>query len=88
MGIREQIQEQYDDSLLFADGFDDCIVGVTEDFGPARVIYCINKMIDTLMENDSLSWHDAVEYLEFNTFGAYVGEQTPIYMEPVECFTI
>ena len=87
MGIREQIQEHYDEPLLFADGFDGCIVGVTEDSGTARVIYCINKMIDSLME-DSTTWHDAVEYLEFNTFGAYVGEQTPIYMEPVKCFTI
>tara|TARA_R100001377_G_scaffold19755_1_gene10329 strand:- start:1059 stop:1322 length:264 start_codon:yes stop_codon:yes gene_type:complete len=87
MGIREQMQEHYDESLLFADGFDDCIIGVTDDLGTVRVIYCIEKMIDTLME-DSTTWQEAVEYLEFNTFGAYVGEQTPLYMESVKSFTI
>ena len=88
MGIREQIQEHYEESLLFADGFDDCVIGVTDDLGTVRVIYCIEKMIDSLMKDDSTTWQEAVEYLEFNTFGAYVGEQTPIYMEQAKCFTI
>jgi len=29
---------------------------------------------------DGMDRIDAIEYLEFNTFGAYVGEKTPIYM--------
>ena len=41
MDIRNTIQEHYDESLLFADGFDDCIIGVTDDLGTVRVIYCI-----------------------------------------------
>jgi hypothetical protein len=28
-----------------------------------------------------MSDEDAIEYLEYNTFSAYVGEQTPIYIE-------
>ena len=28
-----------------------------------------------------MSHEDAIEYLEYNVWGAYVGEQTPIYIE-------
>jgi hypothetical protein len=86
MCIREQIQEHYDESLLFADEFDDCIIGVTDDFGTIRVIYCIEKMVETLMD-DSTTWQEAMEYLEFNTLHTWVGRNTPIYMEKRECFT-
>ena len=27
------------------------------------------------------SWEDAVDYLEYNTFNAYVGEYTPVWVE-------
>jgi len=36
-------------------------------------------MIEVLMEQD-LSYEDSVEYLEFNTWNAYVGEKTPLYI--------
>jgi len=86
MNIREQLQENYDQTLLFADEFDDCIIGATDDFGTIRVVYDIPKMILTLMSDD-MSYHEAREYLEFNTLNAWVGKETPIYMEPKECFT-
>jgi len=89
--IREKLQECYDQPLLFADEFDDCIMGVSEDFGTTRVVYCVEKMIESLMSyGDStsrLSYLEAREYLEFNTLNAWVGDQTPIYMEPRQCFT-
>lgn len=85
--IREQLQENYDDSLLFADGFDNCIIGVCEDFGTTRVVYCISKMVETLFNDAGMPYDEALEYLEYNTFNAWVGESTPIYMEPKQCFT-
>ena len=30
---------------------------------------------------DGMSYDESQEWLEYNTFGAYVGENTPIYME-------
>lgn len=78
--MREELQEGYSQPLLFADGFDDCIIGVTDDFGTIRVIYSVDKMIESLM-SDGGSYEDAREYLEFNTLTAWVGESTPIYME-------
>ena len=87
MSIREDLQDCYEQQLLFADEFDDCIIGVSEDFGKVRVVYCIEKMIENLMSYGD-SYDEALEYLEFNTFNAWVGEHTPIYMEPKKCFMI
>ena len=39
-------------------------------------------MAQTLVD-DGCTYEEAWEYLEFNTFGAYVGEGTPIYMNRI-----
>jgi hypothetical protein len=71
-----------DDTLLFADGFDDAIMGL--DTNSLRVVYSKQKMIECLLKDMELD--DAIEYLEFNTWGAYVGEQTPIYVDEIDVF--
>lgn len=68
---------------LFADGFDSAIIGITSDRinGIERVVYDAWKMIDVLIKRDNMTPTKALEYLEFNTFTAYVGEGTPIYVD-------
>jgi hypothetical protein len=79
-GKRDDMSEQYGD-LLFADGFDDAILGVVERCGFDPVVcYSADKIIDILMKDD-MSHEEAVEYYEFNILGAYVGEKTPMYLE-------
>ena len=67
------------DQTLLADGFDDAIIGLDTSGDVYRVIYDRNKMVDILMERDEMSLEEAVEYLDYNVFSAYVGEGTPIY---------
>ena len=78
--IRHQLQDNYDQELLFADEWDDCIIGVTDDFGDIRVVYSIDKMIEQLMSYGD-TYSEAREYLEYNTLGAWVGDKTPVYVE-------
>jgi hypothetical protein len=74
----KNIIEQFEETeFLKADGFDEAVIGF--DFNSERLIYSISKMIEILV-NDGMEKIDAIEYLEFNTFAAYVGEKTPIYM--------
>ena len=74
----KNIIEQFEETeFLKADGFDEAVMGF--DLNSDRLIYSISKMLEILM-NDGMEKMDAIEYLEFNTFGAYVGEKTPIYM--------
>lgn len=73
---RESILEAFgDQELLFADGFDAAILGIDQE--SMRVVYSVRGMLQVLMKD--MSEEDAVEYLEYNVLGAYVGEKTPIY---------
>ena len=68
------------DPTLYADGFDKAIIGFAEEWIEVpRVIYSKAKMQDILIEEEGMSVEEALEYLEFNVWGAYVGEGTPIY---------
>jgi hypothetical protein len=81
MDIREELCEHYGDDLMFADGYDDAIVGVCYGFDSGRVAYSIPKMIEIAAKELSVDYDEAVEWLEYNTFGAFVGEHTPIYID-------
>jgi hypothetical protein len=73
----DQIIEEYDDEITFlkADGFDEAIIGVTED--QMRLVYSVTKVINILEQ--SMSTEDALDYYYFNIQDAYVGELTPIW---------
>ena len=78
--IKETILENYpDDVLLFADGFDDAIIGVATDFTEPRIIYSVSKCLNTLINKDGMTYDEAVEYFTFNVSGGWIGEQTPIW---------
>jgi len=77
----ERIMESYpEEELEKADGFDDAIIGVAEDFNaPIRLIYSVKKCIEILMKD--MSHEDAQEHFSFNVSGGYVGEKTPIWCQ-------
>jgi hypothetical protein len=70
--------------VLTADGFDECILGWTNSWSgharPVRAVYDARKCIEVLMRDGNMSYEEAHEYFSFNTEGAYVGEQTPIFV--------
>ncbi len=79
MTLNEILENYPEEEFLKADGFDDAVIGF--EFNTMRLVYDKNKMIHILIENDGMDYEDAVEYLEFNTWCAYFGEKTPIYIE-------
>jgi len=72
--------------MLKADGFDEAIIGMCSDIATSgeRLIYDANKCIDILIRDHEMSEMEAIEYFEFNVSGAYVGENTPIWLYPYE----
>lgn len=82
--VKEQIAELNPDAL-FADGLEDALVGYTANHhGPTRAVYDAEVCRQILVRRDGMSREEAAEFLEFNTFGAYVGENGPVYVERVE----
>ena len=69
------------EELLLADGFDAALIGTGERCGqPIVAVYDREKCIDILMTRDGMSVDEAAEYFEYNVQGAYVGEETPVFM--------
>ena len=57
----------------------EAFVGIIED--ESKAVYDEDKVIKVLMERDGMNDVEAVEFFEFNIRGAYMGEQTPIYIK-------
>ena len=66
---------------LFADGFDAAIIGYDAN---CTVVYDYDKCMEILMERDSMTEHEAHEYMEFNVVNAYVGDFTPIFIHRLD----
>lgn len=68
--------QQYENDLLTATGFDECIIGMGYREGQAVLIYSADKIIESL----DMYYDDAVDYFEFNIAGAYMGPKTPMFV--------
>jgi hypothetical protein len=76
---RDKMAEEHGEELLFLseDFFDNAIIGITYN---SQVVYDMDRMIELFSENNDCDTDEAIEYLSFNTWSAYVGEQTPVFV--------
>ena len=66
---------------MMADGFDDAILGMCIQFGAEPIVaYDYEKCLNILMERDDLTRTDAIDFMEFNVIGSYVGLHTPVFI--------
>lgn len=74
-----------EDSIVFENpDYDAAIIGYDEDSG--RIIYDIEKMAVCLMDEDGMTYEEAMEFISYNTLRAlpYAGENGPIVMRGIE----
>lgn len=69
-----------DDGVLLATGFEAAYMGVCRRFNTYAALYDYAKCLTVLMERDGMTYEDAEDYMAFNVLGAYVGEQTPVFL--------
>ncbi len=75
------------DSPLLMDGFEQALIGFGQRINePLLAIYSWSEMVKVLMTRDGMSDEEAIEYISYNCQGAWVGERTPIIVEPPENF--
>lgn len=82
MSIQEKLRAILGDeeTVLLASGLEDAFIGIGRQFNTPVAVYSRSKAIQCLIEQ-GMSYPEAEEYFEFNTAGAWVGKQTPIFME-------
>ena len=82
MNKREEIAEDYPDLLVMDPTYlDGAIVGVVTRIGLEAVCYNSNKVIELLMTNETMTEEEAIEHMEYNMKGSWVGETTPVFLE-------
>lgn len=74
-----ELLEETGEETLTADGLDAAIIGVTEGCD-IKVVYDHQKCIEIFQILQEMTEEEAIEWMSFNVTGAYVGEQTPIFI--------
>ncbi len=78
--IKEILAERNPEALM-ADGFEDALIGIAQQFTSCCACYNRQKCIEILMKRDGMEEDEADEFFEFNVIGAFVGPFTPVFLE-------
>ena len=71
--------------MITWDRLNDAIIGTGGRCGMEEVfVYSYDKILDILMTEDEMTEREAIDYLEYNIAGAYVGELTPILVRSLD----
>lgn len=76
--------ESLDPNTLYADGFEDALIGLGWQHTKLIAIYDYKKCVEILILREEMTHEEAIEWMEYNVVGSYVGEYTPIFMLPKE----
>lgn len=76
--------DELDPNTLYANGFEDALIGLGWQHMKLLAVYDYAKCVEILMERDEMTHEEAIEWMEYNVVGAYVGEYTPVFLMPKE----
>ncbi len=71
------------ETVIF-EGLDEAIVGFARRCGRAPVAVYSEERVLALLEGQGMDAEEAREFYEFNIVGAYVGEDTPVFLMKLE----
>ena len=85
--LRDEISskfEEMEENVLLMDGFEEAFIGYSQRINePILAVYSWEKMVEVCMNRDGMTDMEAIEYIDYNCLGAWVGEQTPIIVMPL-----
>jgi len=74
--------EQEQKVVLLAHGFNRGFIGMTQEWnGRVRSVYDYDRCVRVLMRRDKMTEEEAIEYMDFNVVGSYVGDATPLFVK-------
>jgi hypothetical protein len=75
------------EEILLCDGFEDALMGIQQTFEHGgirfRALYSLKRCVEIMVAGGA-TYESALEYLDFNTLGAYVGPGTPSFFLDVD----
>ncbi|QDP42971.1 hypothetical protein HWC53_gp118 [Bacillus phage vB_BmeM-Goe8] len=76
--LRDTVAEA-NEEMLFANGFDDAIIGYIQRAGGVPVALYDTSLCIAILVKEGMSEEDALEHFDYNVVGSYVGENTPVF---------
>ena len=70
-----------EEGILLADGFEEAYLGQARQVTTWVAVYDYYRCLEILMNRDGMSHDEASDFFEFNVVGAWLGAQTPIFLE-------
>jgi hypothetical protein len=69
--------------MIYYDDLNEAELGIASVWNPDgtridRMVYSAEQIIQIYQKRDNMTEEQAIEFIEFNTDGSYLGEQTPI----------
>ena len=65
-----------------ADGLDEALIGTAYRIDLGEIlVYDFDKCVDIFMDINYWTEEEAIDWVEYNVVGAYVGEDTPIFVK-------
>ena len=81
--IIERLEIETEGEGILYPNYEEALIGICRRFNQAPVaLYDYKKCIEILMrdaEDEETAYEQAVEWFDFNTIGAWVGEYTPAF---------
>jgi hypothetical protein len=66
--------------VLTCDGFEKAIIGYGTHFSSDVIIYSYDECVNILMKRDKMTHEEALEWMEYNVCGAWLGANTPVFL--------
>jgi hypothetical protein len=77
-----QIEAQELEDILLVDGHDQAILGLVDvNFGERTVVAYSSHLIVEQLVLDGMEWDEAREFFDFNIRGAWLGPNTPLFVQ-------
>ena len=80
----EPMDKVVDEPILFADGFEQALIGTARQYNKAFAVYDYPKCVEILVKRGGMDHLGAEEFMEFNVIGGYHGPNTPAFVAPIK----
>lgn len=78
--IRAAVEEENPKARFFEE-FDAALLGPLRRCGqPTIAAYSYQRAVDVLMQQEGMTHEEAVEWMEYNVIGLWIGEHTPAWL--------
>jgi len=80
----EDYCREYGIDTLFAEEFDEAIIGLTRCYNTYKVLYDTEKIISLLRERTNCTRKQAHEFFLSNILNSQLGDATPVFLEKIK----